>query len=302
MTYRPSQYMGAFLIMEGIMVGVFSALDAILFYVFWEAMLIPMFLIIGVWGGPNRVYATIKFFLYTFFGSVFMLVALIYMYFQADSFSILDFHALPLGMTAQVLIFIAFLLAFAVKVPMWPVHTWLPDAHVEAPTGGSVILAAIMLKIGGYGFLRFSLPITPDASAELDGLIIALSLIAVVYIGLVALVQQDMKKLIAYSSIAHMGFVTLGFFIVFAIVRQTGSADGAVMGIEGGMVQMISHGFISARCSSASACCMTACTRARSPTTAVSSTPCPGSVPSSCSSRWPMRVCRARRASSASSW
>jgi len=244
-TYRPSYYMGAFLIMEGIMVGVFSALDAILFYFFWEAMLIPMFIIIGVWGGANRVYATIKFFLYTFFGSVFMLIALIYMAFQADSFSILDFHDLQIGMTAQILVFIAFLLAFAVKVPMFPVHTWLPDAHVEAPTGGSVILAAIMLKIGGYGFLRFSLPITPDASAELDWLIISLSLIAVVYIGLVALVQQDMKKLIAYSSIAHMGFVTLGFFIVFTIVRQTGSSEGAVMGISGGMVQMISHGFIS---------------------------------------------------------
>lgn len=244
-TYRPSYYMGAFLIMEGIMVGVFSALDAILFYFFWEAMLIPMYIIIGIWGGSNRVYATIKFFLYTFFGSVFMLIALIYMYFQADSFSILDYQDLQLGMTAQVLIFIAFLLAFAVKVPMFPVHTWLPDAHVEAPTGGSVILAAIMLKIGGYGFLRFSLPITPDASAQLDWLIIALSLIAVVYIGFVALVQQDMKKLIAYSSIAHMGFVTLGFFIVFTIVRHTGSSQGAVMGIEGGMVQMISHGFIS---------------------------------------------------------
>jgi NADH-quinone oxidoreductase subunit M len=244
-TYKPSHYMAAFLIMEGVMVGVFSALDAILFYVFWEAMLIPMFIIIGVWGGPNRVYATIKFFLYTFFGSVFMLVALIYMYFQADSFSILDFHDLQLGMTAQILIFIAFLLAFAVKVPMFPVHTWLPDAHVEAPTGGSVILAAIMLKIGGYGFLRFSMPITPDASASLDWLIIALSLIAVVYIGFVALVQQDMKKLIAYSSIAHMGFVTLGFFIVFTIARNPDVAGGAVMGIEGGMVQMISHGFIS---------------------------------------------------------
>ncbi len=244
-TYRPSHYMAAFLIMEGVMVGVFSALDAILFYVFWEAMLIPMFIIIGIWGGPNRVYATIKFFLYTFFGSVFMLVALIYMYFQADSFSILDFHDLELGMTAQILIFIAFLLAFAVKVPMFPVHTWLPDAHVEAPTGGSVILAAIMLKIGGYGFLRFSMPITPDASASLDWLIIALSLIAVVYIGFVALVQQDMKKLIAYSSIAHMGFVTLGFFIVFTIIRDPDVAGGAVMGIEGGMVQMISHGFIS---------------------------------------------------------
>ncbi len=244
-TYKPSQYMAAFLIMDGVMVGVFSALDAILFYVFWEAMLIPMFIIIGVWGGPNRVYATIKFFLYTFFGSVFMLVALIYMYFQADSFSILDFHGLQLGMTAQILIFIAFLLAFAVKVPMFPVHTWLPDAHVEAPTGGSVILAAIMLKIGGYGFLRFSLPITPDASAALDWLIILLSLIAIIYIGFVALVQQDMKKLIAYSSIAHMGFVTLGFFVVFTIVQDPALSAGSVMGIEGGMVQMISHGFIS---------------------------------------------------------
>ncbi|WP_295447656.1 NADH-quinone oxidoreductase subunit M [uncultured Thiodictyon sp.] len=243
--YRPSQYLAAFLIMEGIMVGVFAALDALLFYVLWEAMLIPMFIIIGVWGGPNRVYATIKFFLFTFFGSVFMLVALIYLYFKAGSFSILDFHALELGMTAQVLIFIAFLLAFAVKVPMFPVHTWLPDAHVEAPTGGSVILAAIMLKIGGYGFLRFSLPIAPDASASLDWLIIAMSLIAVIYIGFVALVQQDMKKLIAYSSIAHMGFVTLGFFIVFSIVRHTGGSAGSVMGIEGGMVQMVSHGFIS---------------------------------------------------------
>jgi len=251
-TYKPSHYMAAFLIMEGVMVGVFSALDAILFYVFWEAMLIPMFIIIGVWGGPNRVYATIKFFLYTFFGSVFMLIALIYMYFQAGTFEIVasspgapSFHALPLGMTEQVLIFIAFLLAFAVKVPMWPVHTWLPDAHVEAPTGGSVILAAIMLKIGGYGFLRFSLPITPDASASLDWLIIAMSLIAVVYIGFVALVQQDMKKLIAYSSIAHMGFVTLGFFIVFAIFNRADVHGGAVLGISGGMVQMISHGFIS---------------------------------------------------------
>jgi NADH-quinone oxidoreductase subunit M len=244
-TYKPSQYMAAFLIMNGIMVGVFAALDAILFYVFWEAMLIPMFIIIGVWGGPNRVYATIKFFLYTFFGSVFMLVALIYMYFQSGSFSILDFQGLQLGMTAQVLIFIAFLLAFAVKVPMFPVHTWLPDAHVEAPTGGSVILAAIMLKIGGYGFLRFSMPITPDASASLAWLIIALSLIAILYIGFVALVQQDMKKLIAYSSIAHMGFVTLGFFIVFTIIANPALSSGSVMGIEGGMVQMISHGFIS---------------------------------------------------------
>ncbi len=244
--YKPNQYMAAFLIMEGVMVGVFAALDAMLFYVFWEAMLIPMFIIIGIWGGPNRVYATIKFFLYTFLGSVLMLVALIYMYFQADSMSILDFHQLRLGLTEQILIFLAFLAAFAVKVPMWPVHTWLPDAHVEAPTGGSVILAAIMLKIGGYGFLRFSLPITPDASNELDWLIIAMSLIAVVYIGFVALVQQDMKKLIAYSSIAHMGFVTLGFFIAFTLFARPDVESGAVLGVQGGMVQMVSHGFISA--------------------------------------------------------
>ena len=244
--YKPSQYMAAFLIMEGVMVGVFAALDAMLFYVFWEAMLIPMFLIIGIWGGPNRVYATIKFFLYTFLGSVFMLVALVYMYFQSGSMEILGFHTLKLGLTEQILIFLAFLAAFAVKVPMWPVHTWLPDAHVEAPTGGSVILAAIMLKIGGYGFLRFSLPITPDASSHLDWLIIAMSLIAVVYIGFVALVQKDMKKLIAYSSIAHMGFVTLGFFVVFMIAANPEVQTGAILGVQGGMVQMVSHGFISA--------------------------------------------------------
>ncbi len=240
-----SQYFAAFLIMEGLMIGVFAALDAMLFYVFWEAMLVPMFLIIGVWGGPRRVYATIKFFLYTFLGSVFMLVSLIYLYLQSGSYEIMDFHKLSLGMNTQLLIFISFLLAFAVKVPMWPVHTWLPDAHVEAPTGGSVILAAIMLKMGGYGFLRFSLPITPDASRSLDGLIIAMSLIAVVYIGFVALVQRDMKKLIAYSSIAHMGFVTLGFFLPFAIYSNTGNLAGAVLGMEGGMVQMVSHGLIS---------------------------------------------------------
>jgi NADH-quinone oxidoreductase subunit M len=247
---KTAQYMAAFLIMEGLMNGVFAALDAVLFYVFWEAMLVPMFLIIGIWGGPRRVYATIKFFLYTFFGSVFMLVALIYMYLQSGSFDILDFQRLPLDMTEQVLIFIAFLMAFAVKVPMWPVHTWLPDAHVEAPTGGSVILAAIMLKIGGYGFLRFSLPITPDASHALDWVIILMSLVAVVYIGLVALVQEDMKKLIAYSSIAHMGFVTLGVFLVFTLLDNSaatpgGIPQGAALGMEGGMVQMISHGFIS---------------------------------------------------------
>ncbi|MGE0385467.1 MAG: NADH-quinone oxidoreductase subunit M [Gammaproteobacteria bacterium] len=242
---RLAQYMAAFLILEGLMIGVFSAMDAILFYVFWEAMLIPMFLIIGIWGGERRVYATIKFFLYTFLGSVLMLVALLYLYSQGGSFALADLHALKIGAQAQTLIFIAFLLAFAVKVPMWPVHTWLPDAHVEAPTGGSVILAAIMLKMGGYGFLRFSLPITPDASRELDGLMIALSLVAVVYIGFVALVQKDMKKLIAYSSISHMGFVTLGFFTVFRIVQESGGTTGASLAMSGGMAQMISHGFIS---------------------------------------------------------
>ena len=242
---RVAQYMAAFLFLEGFMLGTFSALDAILFYFFWEAMLIPMFLIIGVWGGPRRVYATIKFFLYTFLGSVFMLISLLYLYSQAHSFNILDLQALPLSMTAQKLIFIAFLVAFAVKVPMWPVHTWLPDAHVEAPTGGSVILAAILLKMGGYGFLRFSLPITPDASVALANVMIALSLIAIVYIGFVALVQQDMKKLIAYSSISHMGFVTLGFFVGMQIYLNTHSTTGSVMALEGGMMQMISHGFIS---------------------------------------------------------
>lgn len=243
--HRVAQYMAAFLIMEGMMNGVFASLDAVLFYVFWEGMLIPMFLIIGIWGGPNRVYAAIKFFLYTFLGSVLLLVGLIYLYFLTDSFNILDFQNAKVAMTAQVLLFLGFLLAFAVKVPMWPVHTWLPDAHVEAPTGGSVILAAIMLKLGAYGFLRFIIPIAPDASAELDWLIISMSLIAVVYIAFVALVQNDMKKLIAYSSISHMGFVTLGFFIVFSIFESTGSVQGAAMGIEGALVQMISHGFVS---------------------------------------------------------
>lgn len=231
---RVSQYMGAFLILSGLMIGVFCALDGLLFYIFFEATLVPMFIIIGVWGGANRVYAAVKFFLYTFFGSLLALVAIIYLYYTSGgSFEILDWHQLPLTMSAQILIFLAFLMAFAVKVPMWPVHTWLPDAHVEAPTGGSVVLAAIMLKLGAYGFLRFSLPITPDASHYLAGFMITLSLIAVIYIGLVALVQQDMKKLVAYSSIAHMGFVTLGFFIF------------SEMGIQGGIAQMISHGFVS---------------------------------------------------------
>ncbi|MEM8982809.1 MAG: NADH-quinone oxidoreductase subunit M [Pseudomonadota bacterium] len=244
-TRSPAQYFGAFLILEGLMIGVFCALDAMLFYVFWEAMLVPMFIIIGVWGGTRRVYATIKFFLYTFLGSVFMLVSLVYLYLESGSYSLLDFHALPITATAQTLIFLAFLFAFAVKVPMWPVHTWLPDAHVEAPTGGSVILAAIMLKMGGYGFVRLSLPIAPDASESLAGFMIALSLIAVVYIGFVALVQKDMKKLIAYSSIAHMGFVTLGFFLLWPILTNSGSTGGAALGIGGGMVQMVSHGLVS---------------------------------------------------------
>ena len=230
---KVAQYMAAFLILSGLMVGVFSALDGLLFYVFFEATLIPMYIIIGVWGGPNRVYAAFKFFLYTLLGSLLTLVAIVYLYMKSGSWAILDWHALPLSLHEQVLIFVAFLAAFAVKVPMWPVHTWLPDAHVEAPTGGSVVLAAVMLKLGAYGFVRFSLPIAPDASHELAGLIVALSLIAVVYVGLVALVQADMKKLVAYSSIAHMGFVTLGFFIFNHI------------GMQGAIVQMISHGFVS---------------------------------------------------------
>jgi NADH-quinone oxidoreductase subunit M len=231
---RVAQYMGAFLILSGLMIGVFAALDGLLFYFFFEATLIPMYIIIGVWGGPNRVYAAFKFFLYTFFGSLLTLIALIYLYNASHgSFDILEWHKLPLTLHEQILIFLAFLMSFAVKVPMFPVHTWLPDVHVEAPTGGSAVLAALMLKLGAYGFLRFSLPITPDASHQLAPFIITLSLIAVIYIGLVALVQTDMKKLVAYSSIAHMGFVTLGFFLFND------------MAVQGGIVQMISHGFIS---------------------------------------------------------
>src|SRR5438552_826380 len=232
---KVAQYMAAFLVMSGLLNGTFAALDAVLFYVFFEATLIPMYLVIGVWGGPNRVYAAVKFFLYTLLGSLLMLIAFLYLYNKSGgTFAVLDYHKLPLPLNAQILLFIAFLMAFAVKVPMWPVHTWLPDAHVEAPTGGSAVLAAILLKLGAYGFVRFSLPILPDASHYLAGFMITLSLIAIVYIGLVALVQNDMKKLIAYSSISHMGFVTLGFFIFNA------------QGMLGGLVQMISHGFISA--------------------------------------------------------
>jgi NADH-quinone oxidoreductase subunit M len=237
------QYIALFLLLESFILGVFMALDAILYYVFWEALLIPMFLIIGIWGGERRVYASVKFFLFTFFGSIFMLVAFIYMYYIGGSFEIIDMHLLPLEFTEQGWIFWAFFLAFAVKIPMVPVHTWLPDAHVEAPTAGSVILAAILLKMGGYGFIRFSLPIVPDAAAYFDWVVVLLSLIAVVYIGFIALVQKDMKKIIAYSSISHMGFVTLGFFVIYAMPLNV---SASVLALEGGVVQMISHGFISA--------------------------------------------------------
>jgi NADH-quinone oxidoreductase subunit M len=242
---RVSQYMAAMLALEGLLIGVFAATDALLFYVFFEGMLIPMFIIIGIWGGPRRVYATLKFFIYTFLGSIFMLIGLIYLHVKTGEFSIAAFAHAGLGTREQAWLFFAFLIAFAIKVPMWPVHTWLPDAHVEAPTGGSVILAAIMLKVGGYGFVRFSLPITPDASQEYAWVVIAMSLIAILYIGYVALVQEDMKKLIAYSSIAHMGFVTLGLFIALALVRTHNNPAAAQLGIQGAMVQMVSHGFIS---------------------------------------------------------
>jgi len=240
---KVAQYLATFLVMQSMVVGVFAAVDSMLFYVFWEGMLIPMYLAIGVWGSQNRSYAAIKFFLYTFLGSALMLVAILYLRSEAGSFYIPDLWALKLAIRPQILIFLAFLLAFAVKVPMWPVHTWLPDAHTEAPAGGSVILAALMLKVGAYGFLRFSMPITPDASNQLGWLMIALSLIAIIYIGLVALAQTDMKRLIAYSSVAHMGFVTLGCFMIYGIVSHTGNMQHAMMSIEGAMVQMIAHAF-----------------------------------------------------------
>ena len=240
---KVAQYLSTFLIMQGMVIGVFASLDCLLFYIFWEGMLIPMYLSIGIWGSDNRSYAAIKFFLFTFLGSALMLVAFLYLRVQVHSFNILDFYEVPLSMSVQIFIFIAFLLAFAVKVPMWPVHTWLPDAHTEAPAGGSVILAALMLKMGAYGFLRFTLPIVPDASRSLDWMMISLSLIAIVYIGFIAIAQTDMKRLIAYSSVAHMGFVTLGCFMIYIIMQRTSEVHYAYMSLEGALVQMISHAF-----------------------------------------------------------
>lgn len=241
--HKVAEYLAAFLVMQGMVVGVFASIDAILFYFFWEGMLIPMYLSIGIWGGANRSYAAIKFFIYTFFGSALLLVAFLYLGLHAHSFSILDFYRLPMTLTVQIFIFIAFLLAFAIKVPMWPFHTWLPDAHTEAPTGGSVVLAALMLKLGAYGFLRFSLPITPDASHTLAWLMIVLSLISIIYVGFIAIAQTDMKKLIAYSSVSHMGFVTLGSYMALIVIERTGNLKDAYMSLEGAMTQMISHAF-----------------------------------------------------------
>ena len=290
-TERVNQYMGAFLILSGLMIGVFTALDGMLFYVFFEATLIPMYLIIGIWGGPNKIYAAFKFFLYTLLGSLLMLIALIYLYNQSGgSFDIAAWHKMPLSSTAQTLLFFAFFAAFAVKVPMWPVHTWLPDVHVEAPTGGSAVLAAIMLKLGAYGFLRFSLPIAPDASREWAWLMIALSLVAVIYVGLVAMVQKDMKKLVAYSSVAHMGFVTLGFFIFNDL------------GVSGGLVQMIAHGLCRVPCSCPLVCCTTAFTRVRLLLMVALSTPCLTSLRLHCCLPWPTAGCRALPVLWASGW